>query len=623
MQLKQSGTFAVRVLIIICLQTYASHAYQTLLDGLQLGLTNFQQELLRPSIPRNNEVFDFIVVGAGTAGSVVANRLSENPNWSVALIEAGGTENIFNLLPVLCGYMQVTNAIWNYRTVPQKRACFGMNNNECLHPRGKIMGGTSSINFMIYNRGNRRDFDSWAEAGNYGWSYKDVLPYFLKSEMANLEGLEFTPYHNQSGPLSVEYVQYRTQIVHAFIEGAQQAGHSYTDYNGESQLGVSYVQANTRGGRRHSAYRAFIEPIMFKRPNLKIFTFSRVTKVLIDPSTKAAYGIEFIYRKKLYTFKARKEVILSAGSFNSPQILMLSGVGPQDNLSRLGIKILQELPVGVRMFEHASHFGPTFLVNTTDQALFTTRFRLTDVLGFLAGRPDTRLSTLTGVEALTFLKVPGSTLPKDWPDCEIIFASGSLASDDGTALKIGANIKDEIYDRVYRPLMQRQQDHYTVLIMPFHPRSVGRVWLKNKNPLQWPMIDANYFDDPRDVEVMLEGIKAAIRIAQTTAMQRIGTRLLDTPLPGCESYKFASDDYWRCSIRTMTYTLHHQVATCRMGPATDPTAVVSPELKVHGIRKLRVVDGGIIPFPPTAHTNAPTFMIGEKAADMITAAWGD
>lgn len=572
-------------------------------------------------VPINNDVFDFIVVGGGTAGSVVANRLSENPNWRVALIEAGGMENIFNLVPVLCGYMQVTHGIWNYKTVPQKRACFGMNNNECFHPRGKFLGGTSSINFMIYNRGNRRDYDSWSEAGNYGWSYNEVLPYFLKSEMANLQGLEFTGYHNTTGPLSVEYLQYRTDIVHAFIRGAQEAGHRYTDYNGQSQLGVSYVQANTRFGRRHSAYRAYIEPIRNTRINLKVFTLARVTKVLIDPSSKAAYGVEFLFRKQRYVFKARKEVLLSAGSFNSPQLLMLSGIGPEDNLSRLGIHIIQQLPVGVRMYEHASHFGPTFIVNTTNQALFANRFGLGDILGFLAGRPDTRMSSLTGVEALTFLKVPGSKRPQDWPDCEIIFASGSFASDDGTALKIGGNIKDEIYNRVYRPLQQSEQDHYTVLIMPFHPKSVGRVWLKNKNPLQWPVIDANYFDDPEDVEVMLEGIKAAIRISQTPAMQRIGTRILDTPLPGCESYQFGSDDYWRCSIRTMTYTLHHQVATCRMGPSSDPTAVVSPELKVHGIRKLRVIDSGIIPFPPTAHTNAPTFMIGEKAADMIRGDW--
>ncbi|XP_065365987.1 glucose dehydrogenase [FAD, quinone]-like [Calliphora vicina] len=517
--------------------------------------------------------------------------------------------------------MQATHANWNFKSVPQKRACFGMYNNECSQPRGRILGGSSSINFMIYNRGNRRDFDSWSKLGNYGWSYKEVLPYFLKSESANLNGLEYSSYHNRSGPLSVAHIQMRSIIADAFVEGSKQFGLTETDYNGESQLGVSYVQANTLYGRRHSAYRAFIEPIMFKRNNLKIFTFSRVTKVLLDANSKTAYGIEFLYRRQRYIFKARKEVVLSAGAFNSPQILMLSGIGPADNLGNLGIKIIQQLPVGLRMYEHVSHFGPTFIVNTTKQTLFSTSATPKDILGFLAGRPDTRLSMLPGVEALAFLKVPCSKLPKDWPDVEIIFASASLASDDGTALKKGGNIKQEIYDRLYHPLQIAKQDHFTVLIMPFYPKSVGRVWLRNTNPLQWPMIDPNYFDNIEDIEYILEGIKAAIRISKTPAMQRIGTRLLDTPVPGCESYVFASDNYWRCSIRTLTYTLHHQVATCRMGLRSDPTAVVSPELRVHGISKLRVVDVGVIPLPPTAHTNAAAFMIAEKAADMIKAAW--
>lgn len=560
-------------------------------------------------------------MGGGTAGCVLANRLTENPNWRVALIEAGGVENIFNRIPALAGFTQMTQANWNYKSVPQKRACFGMYNNECSQPRGKILGGSSSINFMIYTRGNRRDFDAWAQAGNRGWSYKDVLPYFLKSESANMDDFNHTGYHNITGPLNVEYIQKRSEIAEAFVEGAKEFGLKQTDYNGESQLGVSYVQATTKYGRRHSAYRAFIEPIMFKRKNLKIYTFSRVTKILIDPTSKAAYGLEFLYKRKRFTFKARKEVILSAGVFNSPQILMLSGIGPADNLNNLGINIIQQLPVGLRMSEHMTHFGPTFTVNTTDQALFLSSVKLPDVLKFLAGRPDTHLSMLPGVEALAFVKVPGSNLTQDWPDVEIIFASGSLASDDGVALKKGGNIKQEIYDILYRPLQMTKQDHFTFLIMPFHPKSLGRVWLKNRNPLQWPMIDPNYFDHKDDIEFMLQGIKAALRLAETPAMQKIGAKILDTPVPGCESYTFASDDYWRCSIRTLSYTLHHQVGTCRMGPATNPTTVVSPELRVHNITKLRLVDASVIPLPPTGHTNAPTFMIAEKAADMIKSSW--
>uniref|UniRef100_A0A1A9WC53 Glucose-methanol-choline oxidoreductase N-terminal domain-containing protein n=1 Tax=Glossina brevipalpis TaxID=37001 RepID=A0A1A9WC53_9MUSC len=590
-------------------------------DISELGIANIIQQTFQPRIPKNNEIFDFIVVGSGAAGSVVANRLSENPKWRIALLEAGGMENINHLIPTLAAYMSTTSSNWNYGSVPQKRACFGMNNNICLQPKGKVLGGTSSINFMIYNRGNRRDYDRWSAAGNRGWSYNEVLPYFLKSERANLDGLEYTSYHNRNGSLNVEYPRYRTQLVDAFIRGSEQAGHPRTDYNGESQRGVSYVQATTNSGRRHSAYRAFIEPIIQRRSNLQIFIFSRVTKILIEPISKIAYGVEFVYNNRSYTIKARKEVVVSAGAFNSPQLLMLSGVGPRDNLSKLGIPIIKESPVGVRMYEHASHFGPTFLTNTTGQSLFTSNVRPRDVLRFFAGGPDTVLSSLTGVEALAFLNVPLSTLPNDWPDVELIFASGSLASDEGTALKIGANFKDKIYNQLYRDIERKRQDHFTILVMPFHPKSIGRIWLRSKDPLQWPVIDPNYFAEKEDVDFMLQGIKAAIAIAQTPAMQKIGTRILPVPVPGCESFNFASDDYWRCSIRTMTYTLHHQVATCRMGPSTDPTAVVSPELSVHGIQKLRVIDTSIIPFPPTAHTNAPAFMIGEKGADLIRRTW--
>ncbi|XP_075157539.1 glucose dehydrogenase [FAD, quinone]-like [Haematobia irritans] len=496
-----------------------------------------------------------------------------------------------------------------------------MYNNVCFQPRGRLLGGCSGINFMIFIRGNRRDFDRWSEVGNKGWSYDEVLPYFLKMENSVLNGLEDSPYHNRTGPLNVEYVRYRTQMANAFVKGAQEAGHPETDYNGASQIGVSYVQASTQNGRRHSSYRAYLQPIMNRRKNLDVFTYSQVTKVLIDPATKIAYGVEFMYRKQLYTFKARKEVILSAGAFMSPQLLMLSGIGPKDNLQKIGVDVIQDLPVGMRMYEHASHFGPTFITNTTRQTLTPDLGTLRNTLEFNLGSAETVYSSLGGVEALAFLKAPFSKLPSDWPDVEIVFGSATLASDDGTALKQGANFKDEIYDRLYRPLSQTRQDHFTVIVMPYHPKSIGRVWLESKNPFVRPLIDPNYFDVEEDVEFMLHGIKESIRIAETPAMQRIGTKLDRTPVPGCEAYEFGSDDYWRCSVRTMTYTLHHQVATCRMGPATDDTAVVDPELKVHGVRKLRVVDAGIIPFPPTAHTNAVVFMIAEKAADMIKTAW--
>ncbi|XP_017065811.1 glucose dehydrogenase [FAD, quinone] [Drosophila eugracilis] len=585
----------------------------------QLGLGNVVNVPFFSDVPQKN--YDFIVVGAGAAGCTLAARLSENPNWNVFLIEAGGVENIVHQVPLLAAHLQSTASNWGYKSTSQRLACRGMPDNKCALPRGKVLGGTSSINYMIYNRGNRRDFDGWAAAGNPGWSYDEVLPYFLRSEHAQLQGLENSPYHNHSGPLSVEDVRHRTRLSHAYVRAAQEAGHPRTDYNGESQLGVSYVQATTLKGRRHSAFRAYIEPIRSRRHNLHILTLARVTRILIDPATKSAYGVELNHQGRTFKVKARKEVILSAGAFNSPQLLMLSGIGPEDNLKAIGVPLIQALPVGKKMYDHMCHFGPTFVTNTTGQTLFAERLKPPVVKEFLLGRADTFLSSIGGVETLTFIKVPTAQSPSTQPDIELIQVAGSLASDGGTALAQGANFKPEIYEKMYKDLTLRQQDHFSFLIMHFNPASVGRLWLHNRNPLEWPRIDPKYFSAPADVEHLLEGIKESIRISKMPAMQAIGTRLLDKPVPGCESFEFASDDYWRCSIRTLSYTLHHQVATCRMGPETDPTTVVNHQLKVHGMKKLRVVDTSVIPVPPTAHTNAAAFMIGEKAADMIRSEW--
>lgn len=573
--------------------------------------------------------YDFIIVGSGPAGSVIANRLTENPSWNVLLIEAGGVENFFHEIPVLAAFLQGTSSNWNYKSTPQPLACFGMYNNECALPRGKVLGGTSSINYMIYNRGNKKDFDKWAEAGNTGWSYKDVLPYFLKSERANLREWRNSPYHNTHGLLSVEDVPYRTGMVGPFVQAGVEAGMSVQDYNGETQLGISYVQANTLGGRRHSAAKAFLRPIQY-RPNFHVMINTRVTKVLINPSTKKAYGVEYVNNKRTYRVTATKEIILSAGAFNSPQLLMLSGVGPAAHLQQLQIPVIKDLPVGKILYDHMSHFGPTFILNSTGNTLYVANPRINNIAQLIQEqvtdlrryvRNMGRFTSIGGVEALAFVKTPNSDQPPDVPDIELILVPGSLASDQGTGLKRGANIKDDIYNTVFKPLETIPTDHFTTLIMLFHPKSVGHVYLKSKNPFHWPVIDPKYFTNEKDVETLLHGIKAAIRLTQSPAMRRLGARLHDIPLPQCKHYHFGSDNYWRCSIRTLSYTLHHQVATCKMGPKSDPTTIVNPQLQVHGIHKLRVADTSVIPFSPTSHTNAMSVMIGEKAADMIKEMW--
>ncbi|XP_059619960.1 glucose dehydrogenase [FAD, quinone]-like [Phlebotomus argentipes] len=559
--------------------------------------------------------YDFIIVGSGPAGCVLANRLSENPNWKVLLLEAGGLETIFHDIPLLAAYLQSTASNWGYLTEPEPGVCWGMYDQKCAFPRGRVLGGSSSINYMIYNRGNRRDYDRWSQEGNYGWSYNEVLPYFLKTERSMLKGLESSPYHNRYGELNVEYVPYRTPAARAFVKGAQQAGYAKLDYNGESQVGTSFVQATTYRGVRHSASSALLRPIKKLRPNLKILINARVTKILIDPESKAAYGVEYIRNKKTRTVHASREVIVSSGTFNTPQLLMLSGIGPADHLNELGIPVIEDLPVGKVMYDHMSHIGLIFTVNTTGNTPATNRITLKQITDYLHGKGP--FTMIGGVEALTFYKSPNSLDPPDWPDAEIITIGGSLASDEGTGVLRGMNIRQEIYDTIWRPLETLPTDHWSAFVMQFRPKSTGQVRLQDTNPLSWPKLYPNFFQYEEDLEILLEGTKEVIRISQTPAMQAIGTRIWDIPLPNCAHLHFGTDDYWRCSIRTLSCTLHHQVSTCRMGPTNDQTSVVNPELKVHGIHRLRIADNSILPHPITGHTNAVSFMIGEKCADMI------
>ncbi|CAI6364246.1 unnamed protein product [Macrosiphum euphorbiae] len=560
--------------------------------------------------------YDFIVVGAGSAGTVVANRLSEIYDWKVLLIEAGQDEEQFMDIPAAAGKLQARSINWKYTTVPMNNSCLCFEDHRCKFPRGKVMGGSSVLNYMIYTRGNRLDYDNWAGMGNTGWSYDDVLKYFIRSENANVSDAD-QGYHGQDGLLSVTDVPYRTPVAKAFVEAGSQIGLPIIDVNGEKQIGINYLQVTMKDGRRCSTNTAFLLPTKM-RLNLHVKKFSTVTRIVIEKGTKKAIGVEFVSNRKKYRVFVRKEVIISGGAINSPQLLMLSGIGPKEHLKNLKIPLIQNLPVGENLMDHVALGSLSVLINDTvslkQQRLLRDPLNLYNFLIHHNGP----LTIPGGAEALAFFDLDKPGLTDGHPNLELLLVSGLYSGDESTHKLFG--LKTDIYNKIYKPT--EKLDGFTVFPMIMRPKSKGRIWLEDANPFHHPLIDPNYFSDETDLDVAVAGVRIFQKMLKTDAMRKLNATLFDTPLPDCVRHKFDSDAYWKCSARQISFTIYHLSGTCKMGHVGDPTAVVDPRLRVHGISGLRVIDASVMPEIPAAHINAPTIMIGEKGADMIKQDWG-
>ncbi|KAG8305891.1 glucose dehydrogenase [FAD, quinone]-like [Homalodisca vitripennis] len=562
--------------------------------------------------------YDFIVVGAGAAGCVVTNRLTEVPDWKVLLLEAGVDDSMFTDVPIFNTYLWWTEHNWLYQTEQQKEACLGLKDKTCPWPAGKGMGGGTIINALIYTRGNTGDYDRWASLGNPGWSYADVLPYFLKSEKVAIPRLQNSPYHGHSGYLNVDYSPYKTPLRDAFMEAGRELGYDFIDYHDPATpIGFSPIQATMYKGRRNGASRTFLHPIK-NRKNFHVATQAHVTRILIDPNTKRAYGVEFIKNGRKRVVLARKEVILSAGAFNSPQLMMLSGIGPRDHLTQMGIPVMADLPVGNNLQEHISMAGLTFLVNE-GVGLIVSRLlgnATTFALEYLSrGRGP---FTMLGCEALGYIKTKYAN-SSNFPDIEYIFVPASLALDSGSSLRKTMEITDDLYNAVWKDVGGK--DAWTVWPMLLYPKSTGFVRLASTNPLKPPKIIANFLTEKIDVDVMAEALQTVVELSKTRAFQKFGSKLHDVPIPGCAQFPFGSLDYWGCSARYITTQLHHQCCTNKMGPSTDPGAVVDPSLRVYGVSGLRVIDTSVMPVITGGHTMATAYMIAEKGSDLIKEMW--
>ncbi|XP_034936846.1 glucose dehydrogenase [FAD, quinone]-like [Chelonus insularis] len=558
----------------------------------------------------DNEVFDFIIVGAGMAGPVIARRLADQePWWRVLLIEAGPEEPTMTVFPGFAFNAINSTLDWNYKTEPTKphpTACLE-HGGVCTWPRGKMVSGTGGMYGMMYVRGHPEIYNKWARAGNKGWSYNEIEHYFDRAENPDAPGMTSdAPFKRtkNDGPVKIKYFSHKPRFADDLLNSAAELGYRTSKLHGTHLTGFMVAPMMTDNGLRGTTSRYYLRPIVHKR-NLRVLTNAHVTKIIKTQWGMDAWGVEIIdkngVRKKI---KADKEVILTAGAIGSPQILLSSGIGPRKDLEKLGIPLYQELPVGRNLHNHVS-VGIKMSINDTYYQDITAQ----SIEEYMKNRTGPLASTgLTQVTA--FLE--SSYAQSGVPDIQVFFDGFS-----STCPKGGLNNKCPDGSLQSCPTRREIVARPTTVIV----KSLGYLTLRSKNPLDPPLIYPDYFTDNRDLKILVEGIKKVADLTKTKTMRKWDLRLDETPLPACSNYHFSTDAYWECVIRWQTGPENHQSGTCKMGPATDPQAVVNSELKVHGINNIRVADASIFPIVPNANPCAAIIMVAEKAADMIINTW--
>ncbi|XP_077523741.1 glucose dehydrogenase [FAD, quinone]-like isoform X2 [Amblyomma americanum] len=512
--------------------------------------------------------YDYVIVGGGTAGCVLANRLSADPHRTVLLIEAGGVENAATDVPLFALLHFNGQYDWAYRTEPQKESCLGMKDNRCNWARGKALGGSSVTNFQLFVRGNRRDFDLWEKNhGASGWSYKDVLPFFKKFESYKDPEAD-NHYRGLSGEVPITHAVTKTKLLTAFLKAGEELGFKVIDYNGPEQSGFSAMQANVFNGRRFSAAKSFIKPVYKKRrKNLHISLLSTATQVVFK--NKRAVGVKFVKDGKERTVRASREVILSAGAIGSVQLLLLSGIGPRADLDKLGIPVVADLPVGENLQDHLFILG-TAATTTEDVEVWPQSIKAAAEYAFSKTGP---FSLPAGIEAVAFLNT--SFAPPEYPDIQILLLSISGASVEGERFILDQGVRKDIYDSYFKP--KRGSNAFHVSVVLNRMKSKGFIKLRTKNYTDPPIMDPQYYTHQDDVETAAQGMAQSIRIMRTKAFAALGTQPWDVHFPPCKHNAIWSHDYMKCLAKYMSPTSWHQCCTNPMGSGTK--AVVDPRLR--------------------------------------------
>lgn len=576
-----------------------------------------------PYHPVVDREFDYIIVGAGSAGCVLASRLSEVQNSTVLLIEAGGTDNKTEIsIPLAYMTLQKSEVDWKSMTVPQKHSCFALESQKSCWPHGKVLGGSSSINAMVYTRGNKHDYDRWATVhGAEGWGWEDVLPYFKKSENFQADGDQ--EFHGHDGPLVVTKPSFLTGLGRAFVDAVKEIGFDELDYNGESQIGVSVTQRtiSSKGIRQNTA-KAFLHPVRY-RPNLFVWTGKTVRGLEVEGDHVVAVKVvdtEDLHSGKEIRVRARKEVILSAGAVGSPYILLLSGIGPENHLKEAGIPVKLDLPVGLNLHDHVMIPAPFLSDLSPELGIALTRSLAESTSSLLKYMLlGTGPLSITVQESHAFLQSGLQGKGDDRPDIHMVFFPGKANPKDLPKFCVNNETAANYFGGDARSTEERVAG--SILPGLLHPQSRGDVRLNKDNPFGPPLINPNYLSHSDDVEVLLRGIRYAEKILNASAFDFIKTKG-DVKLLGeikDPPFEYASDDFWRWYIRQIPLTIYHPAGTCKMGGSGDKSRVVDVRLRVQGIKNLRVVDASIMPEVTSGNTNAPTIMIAEKAADMIKA----